>query len=220
MQEFLREACGCNVSRATISRQLKKVTKEDRQLGRVKRLKARAKMAAEGRKFDFTTAHSRSTSASLPPDSGVAESQEQQEGPQQPEQELVHLQQQQNQPQKLPPGQKELPQLPQITQQQQQWQQQPQQEARFEPFQGQPLDFPTPEQALLSLSRTQPQGPPPPPLAESNRAESSRAEGSRALAQTQPGAGDAYEDYHRSLRLARLRTETGMELNGNEQKDD
>ncbi|KAJ4418510.1 hypothetical protein N0V85_001419 [Neurospora sp. IMI 360204] len=156
MQKFLKEACDCNVSKATISRQLKRVTNEDRQLGRVKRLKARAKRAAEGRNFDFAApSSSRSASASLAPDSsatGEPQSQEQQPQPQQ------------KQPRKLPPGQKELPQIPQ---QQGQPEQQP--EARFEPFQPSGLDFPTPELALLSLSRTQPQGPPT-PLAESSRA--------------------------------------------------
>ncbi|KAK3354134.1 hypothetical protein B0H65DRAFT_1390 [Neurospora tetraspora] len=176
MQKFLKEACDCNVSKATISRQLKKVTNEDRQLGRVKRLKARAKRAAEGRNFDFTAhSSSRSASASVAPNSSATGEPQPQEQQPRTQQELGHLQQQ-KQPRKLPPGQKELPQIPQQQrqqeqqgQQQQQAQQQQQPEARFEPFQPSGLDFPTPELALLSLSRTQPQGPPP-PLAESSRA--------------------------------------------------
>ncbi|KAK3487345.1 hypothetical protein B0T13DRAFT_113654 [Neurospora crassa] len=140
MQKFLKEACDCNVSRATISRQLKKVTKEDRQLGRVKRLKAREKRAAEGRDFDFT-APSRSATASVDRDSVVGEPQSQQQGQQQQQQ-----QQQQAQAQAQAPP-----------------------EARFEPFQPSGLDLPTPEQALLSLSRTQLQGLTL-PLAESSRA--------------------------------------------------
>ncbi|KAK3956441.1 hypothetical protein QBC32DRAFT_138092 [Pseudoneurospora amorphoporcata] len=179
MQKFLKEACDCNVSKATISRQLNKVTKENRQMGRVKRLKARAKRAAEGRNFDFTTARStsRSATASVDRDSIVGEpqSQEQQQGQQQdqqqPQQEPGHLHQQQIQPRELPPGQQELPQIPH-----QQGQQKP--EAGFEQFQPSILDFPTPEQALLSLSRTQPQGQP-----------STFAESSRTLAQTQLGTG-------------------------------
>lgn len=168
MQKFLKEACDCNVSKATISRQLKKITKEDRQLGRVKRLKARAKMAAEGRNFDFTVSSttSRSASASVaPPDQNVAAGELQQQSQEQQHQ----PQQQQNQPRQiLPPGQKELPQLQQRQQAQpsshRQTQAQP--EARFESFQPLGGDFPTPEQALLSLSRTQPQQGPPPSLAQ------------------------------------------------------
>ncbi|KAK3396511.1 hypothetical protein B0T20DRAFT_273569 [Sordaria brevicollis] len=177
MQKFLKEACNCNVSRATISRQLKKATKEDRQLGRVKRLKERAKMAAEGRDFDFTTVSSTTSpnvSASVAPQESQSQPQEQHQHQTQL-QEPGH-QQQQQQPRHLPPGQRELPaQLQQQHQTQQpsshrptlQAQHQQQPEARFEPYQplgGAPGDFhSTPEQALLSLSRTQPPPPPPPP---------------------------------------------------------